>query len=778
MKLLHSVLKGSWAFFVATILILGLAGCEGSDGAAGSAGATGAAGAAGAAGPAGPTGPAGPAGPAGPPPDGAIIIGNGTAMTAAEVATVGKLQAEITGVTIASPPVVEFTLLDGNGDPAYGLAEGVTSFTIAKLVPADPDVNGGLAYWQSYVNVAKTSTAAGGLANAVQAYTDGGGTFEDLGDGNYRYTFATDIAAVTAPIAVAYEPDLTHRVGMEIRFSYGALGRSSMAPDNPVFDFVPSGGAVTSTKNIADTENCENCHKEFAMHGGPRKTVEYCVTCHNPGTVDPDTGNSVDMAYLAHSIHMGSDRTNPYVVIGYGDSEHDYGHVTYPQSQTYCESCHTASATHTDGDAWNEGVSGKACGGCHDDGLIVANHDPVTGQAEYSFDHTDADVNLGIAAESICATCHLGQIETAGTALSIHSRISGDQRLREALGKEFVLEILSATSTGQGETPIITFKVSDSAGVAYDIINDAEFTDSGSALNLHVAWSTDDIYNGDESGVTGSMRDQGAGAVPYGTAYSHRMYLAALQRDAVANADGSYTVTYFTPLPVDFTGDVMISLGGHPSAIDVVDADGVTGVQRAASTSAVFFPGTERVLAFDSDKCNDCHKQLQFHGANRNGNYAICLNCHNADLARGGEGFALGRMVHAIHSASTTFNVDGDTGLGEFEEVTFPQSVANCDTCHVAGSYDVPRTTARAISIDGGADPLSWLDDPATTPAAANCGACHTSIAAMGHFGSQGGQVGVVKSDILTVDGLPNGQEACSVCHSTGSTFDTAQYHN
>jgi len=765
MNRFHNLLKGSWAFFVATILILGLAGCEGSDGAAGSAGATGAAG------PAGPTGPTGPTGPAGPPPDGSIIIGDGAELTADQIATLGRLQAVITGVTIASPPVVDFTVTDGNGDPAYGIAEGVVWFTFVKLMPADSAVNGGLPYWQSYVNRARTSTVAGGLTDAVQATTDSGGTLEDLGDGDYRYTFATDVAAVTAPIAVAWQPGLTHRVGLEIRLD--GPGEIPLAPYNPVFDFVPDGTAGSGvTKNIADTENCENCHFEFTLHGGPRKSVEYCVTCHNPGTVDPDTGNSVDMAYMAHSIHMGDDRETDYVVIGYGNNPHDYGDVTYPQSKTYCESCHTASATHADGDAWNEGASAKACGGCHDNGLVEANHDAVTGQAEYSFDHTLADVNIGIAADGICSTCHLGQIETAGTPLSVHSRISGDQRLREALGKDFVLEIISATSTDPGETPVITFKVSNAAGTAYDIINDPEFTDAGSSLNLYVAWSTDDIYNGDETGVTGSLRDRGTGAEAYGTAYAHRMYLAALQRDAVANADGSFTVTFFTSLPVDFTGDVMISLGGHPSAIDVVDADGVTGVQRAAATSAVFFPGTERVLAFDNDKCNACHKQLQFHGSNRNGNYAICLNCHNADLGRGGEGFALGRMVHAIHSASTTFNG------GEFEHVTFPQSVANCDTCHVAGSYDVPRTTARAISIDGGADSLSWLDDPATTPAAANCGACHTSIAAMGHFNTMGGQVGVLKSDILTVDGLPNGQEACAVCHSTGSQFDTALYHN
>jgi OmcA/MtrC family decaheme c-type cytochrome len=507
------------------------------------------------------------------------------------------------------------------------------------------------------------------------------------------------------------------------------------------------------------------------------------VTCHNPGNVDQDSGNSLDMSYLAHSIHMGDDREGavPFVIWGYSDFSHDYSDVGLPQSKTYCETCHTASATHPDGDNWNEGATAKTCGGCHADGLVAQNFDAVTGVAEYLFDHGAAGALDGnftaVVEDGLCAGCHLGAISTAGPPLAIHSRISGDQRFREELGRDFVFEILGATNTGPGETPVITFKVSDAGGTPYDIVNDPEFLDSGSALNLYVAWSTDDIYNGDELGATGSLRDRGTGPEAYSRGHPHRMYLAALQRDITANpgwanADGSYTVTFFTSLPADFSGDVMISLGGHPAAIGVTDADNVTGVQRAAATSAVFFPGTARQIAFDSDKCNACHQHFQMHGSNRNGNLAMCLNCHNADNAGSTEGFALGRMVHSIHSASTTF--DG----GEFAEVHFPQNVANCDTCHVPGSYDVPRTTARAVSIAGGADATSWLDDIATTPAAANCGACHNDIAAMGHFNSQGGQVGVPKRDILTVGGLPNGQEACAVCHDTGSEFETSQFHN
>ena len=762
------------------ISALALGACDGDDGKDGADGATGS------------QGPAGPPGPAGPGPGDGIIIGDGSTLTAAEIAILGKLEATISNVTVSSPPVVDFTVVDSRGEPAQGIASGYVWFTFAKLVPnTDPDINGGLPYWQSYVNrvedVANNAPGRGSdvLDLAVQANTDSrfnGGSHVEVAPGQYQYTFGADVTNITAPIAVPWEPNLTHRVGLEIRLD--GEGEVPLAPDNPVFDFVPDGGAGSGvTKNILDSANCNGCHYEFAFHGGPRKTMEYCVTCHNPGTVDQDSGENLDMAYLAHSIHMGEDRAGavPFTIWGFSDFAHPYDEVTYPQSKTYCETCHTASATAPDGDAWNASSTAKTCGGCHADGLVAQNFDPVTGVAEYQFDHAAAMADngfSGVVNDGVCGGCHLGSISTAGPSLEIHSTIGGDQRFREALGEDFVLEILAATNTGPGETPVITFRVTDAAGTPYDILTAPEFdTANGASLNLYVSWPGIENYNGDMLGNTGGFRDRDQGLEYYGTGHPNRMYLNALQRDITANPgwanpDGSYTVTYFTALPADFTGAAMIAIGGHPAAVGVTDADGVAGNQRAAPTSVVFYPGTARAFAAEADKCNACHKQIQEHGSNRNGDPEMCIVCHNADLASDSDGFAMGRMIHAIHDASPTFSG------GEYEFLTYPQSIANCDTCHADGTYSVARTEARSVSISTGADETIWTDDPATTPTAQACGACHTSVAAMGHYNTQGAQVGVLKSDVLTVGGLPNGQEVCAVCHGAGSEFDTATYHN
>ena len=94
-------------------------------------------------------------------------------------------------------------------------------------------------------------------------------------------------------------------------------------------------------------------------------------------------------------------------------------------------------------------------------------------------------------------------------------------------------------------------------------------------------------------------------------------------------------------------------------------------------------------------------------------------------------------MIHSIHAASPSF-----IG-GEFAEITYPQSVANCDTCHVEGAYNAARPVARSVSISAGLDDAVWTDDPATTPTAQACGNCHTAVSALGHYNSQNGAVGI-----------------------------------
>jgi OmcA/MtrC family decaheme c-type cytochrome len=195
----------------------------------------------GAAGPAGPSGPAGPPGPPG---------GSGVAVTSAE-----KINVTITGNI---------------------------RFVIAQLTPGS---NGGSSEWQSYV-----TRDDGGVTDA-QATTEiaTAGTYVDNDDGTYEYTFANALTAY--PAGPVFDQSKTHRVGIEIRTSSGGFHPENIPADNAPFDFVPSGGAPLFTRLIVDSDTCNACHDNLEMHGEARFDVEYCVQCHNPSSIDGDTGN-------------------------------------------------------------------------------------------------------------------------------------------------------------------------------------------------------------------------------------------------------------------------------------------------------------------------------------------------------------------------------------------------------------------------------------------------------------------------------------------------------
>jgi OmcA/MtrC family decaheme c-type cytochrome len=302
---------------------MGIAGCE-NDGGAGPAGPDG--------GDTGQTGPTGPTGPADVPISlGGDVrnVGTGSTLTAQQIADIGTLVASIDNAAISgNKPVIEITVKTDKGGAVLGLAATTLRLGVAKLVPA---AGGFPSRWQSYINrSAAPSIPTPVLTSAVQANTESGvaAGWQELGAGKYRYTSAVDLSAVTTPIAVTYEPSLTHRISVAIDLTGSAR---ALAPDNPFKDFVPNGGPVTSSKRIAATANCTTCHVRFGEHGGPRRSAEYCAVCHNPATIDPDSGESVDFAYMAHSIHRGENRSTAYVVYGFNGARFDTGEVTYPQ---------------------------------------------------------------------------------------------------------------------------------------------------------------------------------------------------------------------------------------------------------------------------------------------------------------------------------------------------------------------------------------------------------------------------------------------------------------
>jgi OmcA/MtrC family decaheme c-type cytochrome len=750
------------------VAAIGIAGCAGDDGKAGPAGPTG---------PTGPGGGVGPTGPTSPPSieaGGPVVIGNGSTLTEEQIKAIGTLVATIDSASIpagAPIPVIEFTLKTSHGGAATGLAPGALLVTVAKLVPSTGSKVP--QSWQSYIN--RTQTASAGpkpIPSATQANSETGttGTLVDLGSGKYRYTYKVNLSTVTTPIAVAFEPNLTHRLGLEVRLSGAA---EELAPDNPVKDVVPSGGAGNGNKLVAATVTCDTCHERLEMHGGPRRSVEYCVTCHNPGSVDPDSGNSVDMAYMIHSIHAGLERgpaypstTNPtpipYIVYGFGGSENNYGDVTYPQDMLFCEKCHVKSTATPDGDSWQTAVSASICGGCHIAGLKTTAYSATKGYT-YSYTHSTFAFT---AQDSMCGDCH--RADGSAGPNSAHLLVPTGAPVGKALGAQFKFEILGVTNVGLNKTPTVKFKVSNpaNAGKAYDIVTDKAFTTSGASLNINIAWDpATDISNAKPDGTEPGLR---SGSTPRRSGYTLQMNLPQIQaaaKTAGQAADGSYTIPFFTAVPVD-TANLMVQMDGHPKALPPGVTDWTKSVNARAGMT-VFYTGTKRAQLVTQTKCENCHNQLSFHGANRNGDPQACVVCHNSSGGYADEGLgtiAMGAFIHGLHAS----NVE------EIGEVTYPQSLANCQACHAAGTYNAARESAIAISTGSGTDLFNMKDDTWETATSGTCAGCHTSGTAKAHMEQNGGQFGVVGGKTFAPS---SASEACAVCHGPGRTADTAEVH-
>ncbi len=320
-------------------------------------------------------------------------------ITAAAVdATSGKVTVTFT-MTKAGAPVTGAVTAPGK-TASFTLAE----WTLAKLVAG---VSGSPSHWQSYTSRWRTKDAAKPLV--IQGYSEAGsaGTLTEVGGGVYTYTFALLNATTPGNIttnmdkaynksassitgaysatsipsqayAVTYDAAATHRVGLIFTEADGTNNH-----DNATFDFVPSGAAVTTTRNIIDVTSCRNgCHSGTKLHKG--YNTKLCVTCHTETTFDPFTGGTspvtVDLKYMVHRIHMGE--TLPGNVQGiaiggmssstsasYWINDFDTSDVAFPQQPvSNCLACHLSAATagYSEATNWKTVPNREVCGSCHD----------------------------------------------------------------------------------------------------------------------------------------------------------------------------------------------------------------------------------------------------------------------------------------------------------------------------------------------------------------------------------------------------------------------------
>jgi OmcA/MtrC family decaheme c-type cytochrome len=794
--------------------------------------------------------------------------------------------AGIAPVVVASPPKVSFTVMSG-GAVVKGLTASNVSVIMAKLVPGTNGAPDQWVSYTNRTETATATVGPGGkpvLATANQATTDTKQTDPALladqlkynDAGFYTYTFSTDIKDPTKTNGVTYEPTLTHRVALQLSYT-NAAGETVLV--NPYFDFTldASGNAVAVTdaaksRKVVDITSCNECHSKLALHGGGRVDTQYCVLCHNAATTDANSGNVLDFRTMVHKIHAGEGVKElfgkDYTIWGYRDSANDYTEVTYPQPLTNCVKCHDGSKT-PQGDNWKNVPSRAACGTCH------AGIDFATGKGA-TIANAEADLEAGKpvgttatghiggakADDSQCVLCHgavdipvyhvtvdptgangrggyplntAANVPTAGFPSGQGPSIPLASQLNLPAGVYKIgLEISKVTVAGAAGAKKAT--------VVYRVLKDgAPVTFQSTGYLIANVDGTPDIY------IAYAMTKDGiASPADWNTTASAHVIDI---RDAKSgnsqtgpDASGYYTATLGATIPdaatmvtaglgINYNGFVQLNVPAYPKGIRLREpafvmktADGYTARRPVVSNA----------------KCNNCHGQLgvspSFHSGARN-NGEGCAFCHQPDTATGHTGAANNygggwsvqakNLIHGIHGASKreqdyTYEATAANPKG-FGIVTYPGILKQCETCHVAGSYDFSAAANAAAASNllwttdakgdmtnaGGAPSIGlspWVttlgrgqvsyatDNLVSSPIAASCFGCHDSTAAIGHMQSQGGTLvssaSTVSTDTAGVGGVPSGTgnraaagfhftklEACLVCHGTGKPQDIKVMH-
>lgn len=659
-----------------------------------------------------------------------------------DIANAQELNASITGVTVASQPVVTFKITDGNGNAVKNLPADSIDFSFVKLIPG---TDGNASAWQSYINEEmQPGTGGTGTESTILASSEKGteGVLIDNDDGTYQYTYAINVTQVTAPLAVAYQPALTHRVTFRVQ------GFAKLI--NPIYDFRPSDNATSNlfSRAIVNTNSCNSaCHEQLVKHRSARFNTENCVTCHNPGSTDATTENTLDLTVMAHKIHRGE--SLPSVVAGGNYCiDHNglvcFDDVVHPQDIRNCENCHTEDDPATpDAANWYKVPTVEACGSCHDD----VNFD--TGE-----NHSIAEIP---ANNSMCTTCHEPNTTAALGTYQKHRILIHENADR------YDFNILDVTFSGVGTAPDVTFSVTDPGNnnAPYDLANDTDLT--ASALLFYLAWDTTDYTNlGNNNGAATRTDIYSSGVL-----------------NATDNGDMTYTLTLGV-VPASATGTGIVSFSGTVSS-----AIGDLPVR----SSHKFFSITDdpanpvaRRTSVDLALCDNCHQRFGYHG-NRNQNLDNCAMCHNPAAARRNSPGPMDfkSFVHRIHAV---------------DNIRYPQRVSNCLACHTAdGFYPVEVDSGvLSTSINRG-DPAAPPDtiDPSNnnriTPNTAACSVCHATASAKVHMELNGGHFDVcqendgttrVRVDFCGPGGDKGGaivQEGCTTCHAKGRTADTATVH-
>ena len=685
-----------------------------------------------------------------------------------------KLSVTSTVIDKTGTVTVSFTVTDGAGVPldyagVYTNGPVVAKFVLSWLAPSAD--GGAPGEYTAYTQ--QKHASVDGTKTVPMPDSDTGGAVAEVGagQGTYTYTFGTTLPA-------GFDATATHTVGVWATRQSGGLTYVV----NTLYDFVPAGGTVSTTRDIVTTQACNQCHNPLAYHEGntARREVRLCALCHASPTVDVSNGSSLDLPAMVHKIHRG--RYLPSVVAGgvYQLTEDesqgqdaaapdasnpdaapaitapafvDHSTAWYPGAVQNCRMCHQGSQ----GAVWSTAPSRAACGACHD--LTSFVYPPPVGMTLHPGGQQTSDTTC------LMSGCH-GPTDRFSIA-AVHLVPSTDPS-----APVLALTIRSVANTQPAQTPVLHFSVTRN-GQPLDIL-----TSPLPYLAVTIAGPTTDYASSSSYSV-----ETGA-APPSGL--------------VLDGAVGSYAFTFPAPVAASATGSYAVGMEGYltPAGAGGPIYAALNPVSYVAVTDPTPVP---RRTVVDRDKCNSCHSDLLAHGGTRK-SPEYCVLCHNPNavddvgVARyevsstqaPGDNFKL--MVHKLHRGNqlaqgyvlgsdplpTPANPDGTPV--DFGAVGYPGDLRACWACHAATSYLPPLPPAQLPTVTQ--ETLTCMDpslNPATYcstrgvgsqaslgPIGAACTGCHDQSWNVSH---------------VEVNTVADGTEACVTCHGPAAPWDVQTVH-
>jgi OmcA/MtrC family decaheme c-type cytochrome len=689
------------------------------------------------------------------------------------------------------------TLSTVDGGSVFVADQVAISFVIAWL---DQTASGGPGNYTPYTFAA----VAGGSADAGTAFkaaVDSGGVFAESskGAGWYTYTFKTKIAVDAA------NTGKTHTVGaIATRTVPGSVPR--YYPANAEFNFLPAGGNVTVTRELVLGENCNACHGDLGHHGraengaqATRHDIQLCVLCHNPTTTNLASGNTIDLGSMIHKIHAGNAPSggaaplsgawtlpsyaevsdagallNPYKI----DST-DYSTVVYPQDPGNCAKCHGGAKDI----AISQTPTRAACTTCHDRTYFTASPPTSPPLAVWKQHFVGPE-----SSDSVCVDCH-GPGQSVDLAKVHHFAatsiaVSISSAAIDATTHQLVVVFDLAVTDNRSATPVTTHGDTSLLGVK-------------GSLSVILGGPTSDFNYGHNKNNAFAVFSA-AGAATAGI----------LTQDPTTNLYTFKTTEHDFDVVTGLTGTW--GVGMQASAQGVVSSG--TAPRYNAPNPVVYFNakdnsvGAAPTASVATANCNTCHEAIPGHGGTRN-NTQLCQFCHQpsqADEGVPGNLLTVGQVavgspvdmkvfIHAIHLGQSVpgnspgrapGNTDWYASSDFSSTVRYPDSLKNCQHCHVAGGNllpVLPATQASQGKLDTcNALPCSTIanDTVATTytsPTSAACTACHDSSSTYAHTKLQTLNPGAPAA--MTLSNPGGFTESCDTCHGVGAPFDVAVAH-